>query len=460
MKNSGDPVATKDLSRARCSSPCLSGKGCQQEGARPSRRRRILIAATVIPALCVASLCLLFSSVSVVPDDLRISDDLILTDRDGRVLRHVPGLREERHLWTNLAEVPPLLRQAFLAAEDRRFFEHHGVDPRAMLRAFLSNCRSRRIVSGASTITQQLVRITYPRQRTYAAKLVEIVRAIKVERRLKKETLLEYYLNRVPMGNNIVGVGLASQVYFGRTPEHLDAASCALLASLPKAPATLNPYGKDTERLKTRRNWILGRMLQQGWLSKEEHDRAVLREIEVRPKSFAFNAPHFVDWVIAKSAQSKESALFGVHRTTLDLEMQRNLEKVLASHQQRLLANGCRQAGAIIVHNPTMEVLALSGSLNYSQKDGGFNNVVTAMRCPGSTLKPFLYAHALDSGFTVSTLLGDTERGYRSPTGSYFPRNFDRYEYGPVTLRTALGSSLNLSSVQMLQMVGQDSFFE
>lgn len=426
---------------------------------RMGRCRRLLVVLTSVPLTLIIFFSVVMSLISFSPEDLRISDDLILTDRQGETLRHIPGRTGERHLWTPSDEIPPALWQAFLAAEDKRFFDHPGFDARAIVRAVIANCRSGRVVSGASTITQQLVRLTYPRQRTYSAKFVEIVRAAKAERILSKETILENYLNRVPMGNNVIGIGLASRMYFGRKPMDLDAAECALLASLPKAPTTLNPYAENTERLKVRRDWVLGQMQASGWLSDEQRRQAAERPISVRPKSFCFRAPHFVDYVIANLGRSQKTGLTGTVRTTLDLEKQTRLERILQSHRHRLLEHGCSQAGALIVHNPTMDVLALAGSLEYSERDLGFNNAVTALRCPGSTLKPFLYAHALDSGFTVSTLLGDKERGYRSPTGAYFPKNFDRCEYGPVTFRTALANSLNLSSVELLRMVGQESFF-
>ncbi|HWR73741.1 MAG TPA: biosynthetic peptidoglycan transglycosylase, partial [Nitrospirota bacterium] len=191
--------------------------------------------------------------------DVSAGRGMVFTDRAGRELRFLPDLKGERARWVPLVEIPDGVRNAFIAAEDERFFDHHGFDPIAVLRAFRSNIVERRIVSGASTISQQVVRLIYNdrgmnngngetaerrrSKRTYREKLIEIVRSVKMERSLSKEEILEQYLNRVPMGNNLVGVGTAARAYFGVPVKNLSAAEAAILASLPKAPGMLNPYG-------------------------------------------------------------------------------------------------------------------------------------------------------------------------------------------------------------------------
>ncbi|MDH4163649.1 MAG: transglycosylase domain-containing protein [Nitrospirota bacterium] len=455
------------------------------------RRKTILI---ILPALVlaagIAAGLFFYRAVAFDPSGLAttISGGTIFTDRYGRELRFIPNMQGERLRWAALTEIPEAVRNAFIAAEDERFYQHHGFDGIAILRAAWSNLTKGKIVSGASTISQQVVRLVYGEygarssefgppltqpsplrgedkgegslgslkraRRTYKDKLIEIVRSVKMERMFSKDQILEQYLNRAPMGNNLVGVEAAARAYFGASVKNLSASEAALLASLPKAPGMLNPYGSGFERLVERRDWVLGRMEKLGMLTPDQV--AVARETQPRLKKLAFRsfAPHIVDMLRQQNADK------GILRTTLDLDLQVRLQEILASHAERLKYRGATQAAAIVIHNPTMEVLAAVGSLEYSEKNGGYNNGFLAERSAGSTLKPFLYALAIESGDTVSTLLEDTERVYRSREGQYSPLNFDRKEYGPVKMRAALGSSLNLSAVKMLQRVGEDRFYE
>ena len=167
-------------------------------------------------------------------------------------------------------DIPDIVKNAFIAAEDERFYSHNGFDFKAAMRALRDNLREGRIVSGASTISQQVVRLIYPHERTYKDKIIEIFRSGRLEENFSKEEILEQYLNRVPMGNNIVGVELASIIYFNKSVADLSVAEAAVLASLPKAPGQLNPYGKSRVKLLKRKNWALSRMLEQGFLTEEE----------------------------------------------------------------------------------------------------------------------------------------------------------------------------------------------
>ncbi len=400
----------------------------------------------------------------------------VFVDRNGRELRFLPDLKGERARWVPLSEIPVTVRNAFIAAEDERFYRHHGFDAVAIMRAAWRNIAKKKIVSGASTISQQVVRLacgecgmrnaefgiddntsgnkTTKRKRSYRDKLIEIVRSVKMERMFSKDEILEQYLNRVPMGNNLVGVETAARAYFRTSVKNLSVSEAALLASLPKAPGMLNPYGSGFERLMDRRNWVLGRMEVLGLLS---HEKCLLAQ-EKKPRMekfvFASAAPHVVDMLLKQGIAGNRV------RTTIDLDLQTRVQEILASHADRLKYRGATQVAVIVIHNPTMEVLASVGSLEYSEKNDGFNNGVRAFRSAGSALKPFLYALAIESGETVATLLQDTEKKYRSREGQYSPLNFDRKEYGPVTVRSALGNSLNLSAVKTLQRMGEDRFYE
>ncbi len=447
-----------------------------------SRCKKALI---VIPALVMAAglvVCLYFyRSVhfdpAVLSSQASAGRGTVFLDRNGRELRFLPDDRGERARWVALAEIPPTVRNAFIAAEDERFYRHHGFDGIAILRALWSNMTKWRIVSGASTISQQVVRLVYNergarspesgvyaelrestgnqlKRRTYRDKLIEIVQSVKMETVFSKDQILEQYLNRVPMGSNLVGVETAARAYFGTPVRNLSIAEAALLASLPKAPGLLNPYGSGRERLRERRNWVLSRMSSVGACSPEAARAAAQEVSRLRKLAFGSVAPHVVDMLL------KQGVAGGTLRTTLDLDLQKRVQEILASHAERLRYRGASQAAAIVIHNPTMQVLAAAGSLEYSERAGGFNNGVLAQRSAGSTLKPFLYALAMEEGETVTTLLEDTARIYRSREGQYSPLNYDRKEYGPVTMRVALGSSLNLSAVRMLDRLGEDRFYD
>ncbi len=389
--------------------------------------------------------------------DLRPDRCIIFLDRQSRVLRFVPDPMGLRHRWVDLSEMPEILVKAFIAGEDERFLSHMGFDLVAILRALRDNLRQGRIVSGASTITQQLCRLAYPRKRTYMAKFLEILRSIRIELMLTKEQILQYYLNRVPMGNNITGVGLASEVYFGKSVKDLTVAEAATLAALPKAPEKYNPYGPNRALLKKRRNWILKRMRALGFISEPQYQQALREALSIRAYRFAFNAPHLVELLMKRLTEERlPEEVF----TTIDLTIQKEVERVLLSHKQRLSYRGARQVAALVVHNPTMGVLAMVGSISYGPENRGYVNGTTALRSAGSTLKPFLYALAIENGFLPTHILSDTTMVLPSPSGDYVPVNYDRRQYGPVMMRTALGSSLNLSAVKMLNSLGLDRFYE
>jgi penicillin-binding protein 1C len=258
-------------------------------------------------------------------------------------------------------------------------------------------------------------------------------------------------------------VEAAARTYFGKTAADLTVSQAALLAALAKAPGTLRPHGRRHERLLARQQWVLGRLAHLGLISAQELEAAreaplAFRHQGGRSPVFPFEAPHFVELVLARPESRKPSS--GLLATTLDLSLQQRTEAILRSHRTRLAKCGASQAAGVVVDNRTLMVLALAGSYKYGPRDQGFNNGAAALRSPGSTLKPFLYAQALDVGFTSATVLEDVERRYRTPRGEFNPANFDRSAHGPVSLREALGNSLNLSSVHLLNHVGPESLYD
>ena len=395
-----------------------------------------------------------FESVSRVSvSDLYPEPNTVFEDRRGNVLRWVPNERGERHIWISISNIPSVVQKAFISAEDHRFYSHPGIDLLAILRAVKSNLIEGRIVSGASTLTQQLSRLTYPRKRTYYDKLAELLRSLRIEWLLDKDQILELYLNRVPLGNNLVGVSAGSTTYFGKALSRLTSSEAALLASLPKAPGKLNPYGRNISSLLERKNWVLRKMHINGHISSDKLNNSLESTPVLKPKSFPFGAPHFIDRVLPVSLQ-------GSLKTTIDLRLQKRVEQVLKSHQFRLKRKTAHQASVVILDNANSEILSLVGSIEYSGRHQGFNNGANALRSPGSTLKPFLFAQALESGLNSATILEDVEKNYASPQGTYRPVNFNRKSYGPVSMRNALGNSLNQTAVSLLNTIGYSSFYK
>lgn len=380
----------------------------------------------------------------------------LVLDRHGRILRLGLDAQGLRVILLPPGPLPPVVVQAFMAAEDRRFWQHPGVDLIAVGRALLGNLAHGRIISGASTLTMQLCRQLEPGPRTYGRKLTEMVRALRLEAAFPKEEILRHFLNRVPLGGNLVGVETAARAYFGCAAAELTPAQAATLAALAKAPGRLQPR-KASAALLSRRQRLLEAMGSLGYLTPHQVAEAQNEPLALTPgaPSLPFAAPHFVNLVLA-------SAPFPSHgrvATTLDLDLQTRAEAILASHRERLRKHGARQAAVVALDNRSGEILALVGSLEYSRREQGLVNGATARRSPGSALKPFLYALALDLGLTPATLLPDVERRYRIPGGEFQPLNFDRTAHGPVSFREALGNSLNLSAVRLLSQVGPERFY-
>lgn len=420
------------------------------------------------PKLRIAALCLCLGTFVAgatawcsLPDyrralqEQRERSSSVVTDRRGEILRIFPDSAERYTLWCDRSTFPPFLKDAVVAAEDKRFFYHPGFDPIAILRALISNVARWRIVSGASTITQQVVRLIDPRPRTYTSKFIELAAAIKMDAQITKEEILELHLNLSPMGSGIRGAGLASRLYFGKDLRKISLPEAAVLAALPRSPTRYSPRKESGRKsLRMERDRILRHMASLGFISSEQLERGVNSGLKLTKFRFPLEAPHLVDLVLSDPAATR-----GAIRTTVDLQMQKALENVLRSHRARLRAVGIEQAGALIVSVPDAEVLATVGSFSYGPQDGGYNNAVLARRSAGSTLKPFLYALAIENGYHPFSQIPDTERSYPTPHGDYLPYNADRRSYGPVTIRSALGNSLNLSAVKMVRALGTGQFY-
>lgn len=371
------------------------------------------------------------------------------TDCRGEPLRVL--LVNARHFTrpASLAEVSPHLVAATIAAEDARFFSHPGFDPIAIGRAAVNAVRGVKPLSGASTITQQLVKEAGPR--SCGRKIREVLQALRVERAWTKERILEEYLNRLDYGNLCRGIAAASRYYFAKPPSDLSAAEAAFLAALPRAPGRLDPH-RNWDGARRRQQWILQRMAAMGALDADEYARAASEPLALRPLQRDFEAPHFVDLLLQR--RGILPAQGGTVRTTLDLGLTRRTEKILASQLARIRQHNASGAAAVVLHNPTGDVLALAGSGDYFEAGAGQVNGAWIARSPGSAVKPFTYLLALEHGANPATIVADVPTAFSTPTGLYRPNNYNHRFHGPVSLRNALGNSLNVAAVRALEMGG------
>jgi len=376
---------------------------------------------------------------------------LALLDRHGLPLRATRA-DEGRGGWTSLGDLDPKLLQAFLAVEDHRFYEHHGVDVRALGRAAWQDARARGLVAGGSTITMQLARLLLGTPRTIPGKVSQIFWSWRLDLHQAKQTILEQYLNRVPLGQGTVGVTAAAELYFGAEPRALSLGQAALLAALAHAPARDNPL-VSIDRARARRRVALERMAALGFARREDVQRANLEPVLEHDPETPFLAPHFTTHVLAEAGQDGAIPT-GDWRTTLDLGLQTALEAEVRHTVETLRDKGVAHAALVVLDNADGGVLAWVGSPDFFADTAGQVDMVISPRQPGSALKPFLYGLAFDRGFTPASVLPDIPHTYETTFGPYRPRNYDRAFHGPVRARDALGSSYNVPAVELAQRLG------
>jgi penicillin-binding protein 1C len=373
---------------------------------------------------------------------------IALLDRNGIPLRETRVADRFSHELA-LEEIPQHVIDAILAAEDKRFYSHHGIDWLATGRAAFAGLTRGRIVSGASTITQQLVKISQRRPRTFRAKVIESITALCLEKSWSKEQILGAYLNRLDFGNLNLGLSAAANYYFGKPVCDLSDAEAAFLAGLPRNPRKLNPHlAPDAAR--RRQITVLERMEANHRLDRASYDRAVAEPLALRPPQRRFRAPHFVEMVLRQLPEAPAVEL----RTTLDLRLNDRVDTILRERIAQLREQNVRNAAAVVIENSTGNVIALVGSENYFEPNSGQVNGAWAARSAGSALKPFTYLLALERGATPATMVADVRTSFPADGGFYRPENYNRRCYGPVRYRTALASSLNIPAVKVLLAAG------
>ena len=426
---------------------------------KTSRRRRRRIVAVVLGLLVSAawlSWAAIWSWLRNEVDRPResLNDDWYsghrVLDREGRLLRELPGEEGRRGQPLALDEVGPRLIAATVVSEDARFFEHEGVDGGAIMRAVGQNLRHGRVVSGASTITQQLVKLLdtrgQPGVRDPWVKLREAARAANLDEALAKEEILEAYLNRLPYGHGLVGPEAAARGYFGVAAHDLSWSQAAFLAVLPRAPSYLDPY-RHHDRVTLRQRALLHALHEAGEIDEPQLHRALAEEVRPRELLRPFSAPHFVETLRQRGQLSAGPTT----RTTLDLPLQQDVEGLVRTHMARMVEQGAGDAAVLVVDNATAEVLAYVGSADFHDPDiAGQVDMVVSPRQPGSTLKPFVYARAFEQGHSPLELLADVPTTFREGPGHvYAPRNYHGQFTGPVSARVALATSLNVPAVRL-----------
>ncbi len=346
-------------------------------------------------------------------------------------------------------QLPERYRVAVLEQEDRRFFYHPGVDPIALIRAFFSNLKAGRVVSGGSTLTMQLARLEEGRPRTLWSKLWEAFRAFRLEAGHDKEALFSFYACQVPMGGNIVGLEAAAWGYFGRAPKDLSWAESALLAVLPNDPALIYP-GRNHERLKRKRDNLLEKLFHRGLLPELDRDLAVSEPVPDRMRGFPKKTRHLLDTLAAGHTK-------GPFESTIDDRIQETAQRIFDEHAVELKSRGIYNAALLVLENRDGRVLAYIGNVGWStaEGDGRDVDIVRSPRSTGSLLKPFLYAAMLEEGtLTTNMLVPDVPTVYKG----YKPENFDRTYKGAVSASQALATSLNVPAVRLLKQYGVGRF--
>lgn len=383
-----------------------------------------------------------------------------IMDRNGQLLYEIYASQNRNPV--ELADIPLYLRQATIAIEDKNFYTHPGFDILGTIRGFSRIVTTGR-AEGGSTITQQLVKNTLlTNSRTITRKVEELVLALEVEKKYTKDQILQMYLNDVPYGGTAWGVEAAAQTYFGKHVKDLDLVECAILAGMPQSPSTYSPYSSTSKAYVSRATDVLRAMLANGYItiSQEKSAISALPNVSFQPRNSGLKAPHFVQYVeqILDNTYGQAVVEQGGLKvtTTLDLNLQNQAQQIVSDEISKVISQHITNGAAIVLNPETGEILAMIGSKDFNDPNIGQYNVVTALRQPGSSFKPFTYVTAFKKGYTPATLLMDVPTTFPGGVGQpdYNPVNYDGKFVGPIQVRYALAESRNIPAVKMLGIVG------
>lgn len=398
--------------------------------------------------MVLAGLIVLFLLLHLLfPLRVKVEYSAMVYDQKGNLLHAFLTRDEKWRMKTELHEISPLLRKTIIAKEDRYFYSHPGVNPFSVIRALFYNLIRMKRTSGASTITMQVARALYPGKRTIWRKMVEMFRAFQLELKYSKDEILQLYLNLVPYGGNIEGVKAASLLYFNKNPDHLSLAEITALSIIPNRPSSL-VMGRNNDLIVQERNRWLHRFEEKKVFTEKEIEDALAEPLTAARRS----VPQFIPHLARKLKRTGDIDI----RTHIDLNTQLKTEKLVEDHVRSLKLKNIHNAAVIILDNRLKQVITYVGSASFSDTtDGGQVNGATAVREPGSTLKPLLYALCFDEGlFTPKMMVTDVPVNYEG----YAPENYDKRFNGYVTVKYALENSLNIPAVKGLRQLGHQRF--
>ncbi|MBU0706273.1 penicillin-binding protein 1C [Patescibacteria group bacterium] len=374
-----------------------------------------------------------------------------ILDRTGKLLYEKRQNDFGSRNFLEFEKIPKNIIDAVIAIEDKNFYSHFGINPKSIIRAAWQNYSAKKIVSGGSTITQQLVRSRLkPEKRNYLYKAKEALLAIKLETRLSKEEILEAYLNNVYFGHQAYGIQAASQTFFEKNVAELSRAESAFLVGLIQSPSNYDPY-RNFEKAKERQERVIDAFP----ISEDEKEELKNEPLRLGSGKIDIRAPHFVMWIIDKYGDINDTEI----RTTLDLDLQMEIERIAERQLKNLEDKNVSSAAVVVLDAKNGDLLTMVGSADYfdSGHDGAVN-VALASRQPGSALKPFTYALALKNGATTATTIADIETQFFTQDGNpYIPRNYDYGYHGLVRYREALANSYNIPAVKVLEKVGVEN---
>ena len=371
----------------------------------------------------------------------------VVLDRKGEILSVFLNNEEEFHIKYD-GEVPETLKTAVINYEDKKFYSHSGVDYPRILKSFFNNMTGRKKM-GASTISMQVVKLLEPKKRTYFNKLVEVVKAYKLESEFSKEEILKIYLNNVPYGSNIVGYSGAIKMYFNKEVKDLSYAEATLLAVLPNSPGILN-LKKNNDKLETKRNRLLKTLLDRKLIDERQYKFSLLEKFPNKIYYYEKKAPQFSIFLKNKYPEK-------IIKSTLDYNLQKKLEKIVHDYSNAMKDVGINNAAVLVVNNKTKEVLAYVASQDfYDKRNNGEIDGLQAKRSPASLLKPFLFALSIDDGLIVPDSIYPDVPIY---FGNFYPKNSSNTFTGMVKIEEALIKSLNIPFVKLLSDYGVDRFY-
>lgn len=436
----------------------------------------LVIVFFAVGILAAAGMLIWVSSLEI-PDlssfeERRVLQSTKIYDRTGEILLY--DLHQDvKRTVVPFEEISRHLKNATIAIEDDQFYNHHGIEPTAIIRAALRNFSQGDLLGGqgGSTLTQQIIKNSVlQKDKTLTRKVKEWILAIKLERVLSKDEILAIYLNESPYGGTIYGVEEAAQAFFAKKASDVSIAEAAYLAALPQAPTYLSPNGNNREALDSRQKLVLSRMHEQGFINDEEYETAKNEVVEFQPQAITgIRAPHFVMYIreqIAKKYGEEAIAERGLRIiTTLDWDLQKEAERIVAEYGEiNVTKFNADNAGLVATDPKNGDLLVMVGSRDYFSDviDGNFN-ITLSPRQPGSSIKPFIYATAFSKGFLPDTIVYDVKTQFSplcppdSPSSEspcYAPNNYNHKFLGPINLRNALAQSLNIPAVKVLYLAG------